>query len=60
MFNVMILLLSVCFGVRYGYEYGGGYDRGGPGGRGGYDDRPRGRYMNRQSGSWNLLWVASL
>ncbi|KAL5719525.1 hypothetical protein ACHQM5_012286 [Ranunculus cassubicifolius] len=36
---------------RFGYDYAGGYERGG--GRGGYaEDRPHGRYMNRPSGGY--------
>ncbi|KAG9453906.1 hypothetical protein H6P81_006810 [Aristolochia fimbriata] len=35
---------------RFGYDYGGGYDRGIVGGRPGYaDDRSQGRYLNRPS-----------
>ncbi|PIA48604.1 hypothetical protein AQUCO_01400886v1 [Aquilegia coerulea] len=38
---------------RFGYDYAGGYDRGGAGGRPGYaEDRPHGRYMNRSSGGY--------
>lgn len=53
-----MIFFIVCSCGRYCYDYGGGYERGGPGGRGGYgDDRSRGRYMNRQSGRCgNILW----
>lgn len=36
---------------RFGYDYGGGYDRE-MGGRPGYDDRPHGRYVGRSSGAY--------
>ncbi|KAK9154457.1 hypothetical protein Sjap_001937 [Stephania japonica] len=36
---------------RFGYDFGGGYERGGMGGRSVYpDDRPHGRYVNRSGG----------
>ncbi|KAI3924223.1 hypothetical protein MKW98_032424 [Papaver atlanticum] len=38
---------------RFGYDYAGGYERGGPGGRGYGDERPYGRHMNRPPGGYH-------
>lgn len=50
-FNFSRRIINLLFCYRFGYDYGGGYDRD-MGGRPGYaEDRPHGRF-GRQSGGY--------